>query len=206
MENYIINECITNYVHILSSSGLTSGATIEFDISEARFCGTVGSVTGGSETPNITFIQLYDDSCACLSGITILDETLNFSFTRCGRFGTEISIEATNFCNDFGLPTTGITYGLQFGSEIPFCATFNGLSSTGTTNYSYVSGPFSNCEDCGQEPSPTRSANAETVICEVCSGETITLYPPHAQYSDSQNNIVIQMNTVALGGENGLNN
>ena len=38
------------------------------------------------------------------------------------------------------------------------------------------------------------------------SGETITLYPPHAQYSDSQNNIVIQMNTVALGGENGLNN
>lgn len=52
----------------------------------------------------------------------------------------------------------------------------------------------------------TTSANTETVICAVCSGETITIHPPHAQYSDAQNNIVIQMNTVALGGENGLNN
>ena len=52
----------------------------------------------------------------------------------------------------------------------------------------------------------TTSANTETIICGVCSGETITLYPPHAEYSDAQNNIVIQMNTVVLGGENGLNN
>ena len=205
MENYIINQCITNNVHILSSSGLTSGATIEFDISEARFCGTVGAVTGSSETPNISFIQLYNNPCECLSGITILDETLNFSFTRCGT-SEEISIEATNFCTEIGLPTTGLTYEIQFGSETSFCATFDGLSSTGETNYSYVSGPFSLCEDCGEEPEPIRSANTETVICEVCSGETVTLYPPHAQYSDAQNNIVIQMNTVALGGENGLNN
>ena len=205
MENYIINECITNYVHILSSSGLTSGATIEFDISEARFCGTVGAIVQSGETPNISFIQLYNNPCECLSGITILDETLNFSFTRCGT-SEEISIEATNFCTEIGLPTTGLTYEIQFGSETSFCATFDGLSSTGETNYSYVSGPFSLCEDCGEEPEPIRSANTETVICEVCSGETVTLYPPHAQYSDAQNNIVIQMNTVALGGENGLNN
>jgi hypothetical protein len=52
----------------------------------------------------------------------------------------------------------------------------------------------------------TTSANTETVICEVCSGTTVILTPPHAEYSDSQNNIVIQMNTVALGGANGLNN
>jgi len=52
----------------------------------------------------------------------------------------------------------------------------------------------------------TTSANTETVICEVCSGETITLTPPHAEYSDAQNKIVIQMNTIALGGANGLNN
>jgi hypothetical protein len=150
MENYIINECITNYVHILSSSGLTSGATIEFDISESRFCGTVGAIVQSGETPNISFIQLYNNPCECLSGITILDETLNFSFTECGRFGTEISIEASEFCSQIGLPTTGITYGLQFGSEIPFCATFNGLSATGATDYSYVPGPFSNCEECEQ--------------------------------------------------------
>jgi hypothetical protein len=52
----------------------------------------------------------------------------------------------------------------------------------------------------------TTSANTETVICVDCSGSTTTIKPPHAEYSNSQNQIVIQMNTVALGGENGLNN
>lgn len=200
MANYIINECITNDVYILS--GVTPGTTVEFDISEARFCGTVGALTESAETLNISFVQLHDDCCECLSGLT---ESLNFSFIRCGT-SEEINIEANNFCTEYGVPTTGLTYEIQFGSETSFCATFDGLSSTGETNYSYVSGPFSLCEDCGEEPEPIRSANTETVICEVCSGETVTLYPPHAQYSDAQNNIVIQMNTVALGGENGLNN
>jgi hypothetical protein len=200
MANYIINECITNDVYILS--GVTPGTTVEFDISEARFCGTVGALTESAETLNISFVQLHDDCCECLSGLT---ESLNFSFIRCGT-SEEINIEANNFCTEYGVPTTGLTYEIQFGSETSFCATFDGLSSTGETNYSYVSGPFSLCEDCGEEPEPIRSANTETVICEVCSGETVTLYPPHAQYSDGQNNIVIQMNTVALGGENGLNN
>ena len=200
MANYIINECITNDVYILSASTLTLGATVEFDISEARFCGTVGTVTESTETLNISFVQLHNDCCECLSGLT---ESLNFNFIRCGT-DEDITIEATNFCTDFGVPTTGLTYEIQFGSETSFCATFDGLSSTGETNYSYVSGPFSLCEDCGQEP--IRSANTETVICEVCSGNTIVLIPPHAQYSDAQNNIVIQMNTIALGGENGLNN
>ena len=200
MANYIINECITNDVYILS--GVTPGTTVEFDISEARFCGTVGALTESAETLNISFVQLHDDCCECLSGLT---ESLNFSFIRCGT-SEEINIEANNFCTEYGVPTKGLTYEIQFGSETSFCATFDGLSSTGETNYSYVSGPFSLCEDCGEEPEPIRSANTETVICEVCSGETVTLYPPHAQYSDAQNNIVIQMNTVALGGENGLNN
>jgi hypothetical protein len=52
----------------------------------------------------------------------------------------------------------------------------------------------------------TTSANTETILCGVCSGETITLYPPHAEYGTPQGGVVIQMNTVALGGENGLNN
>jgi hypothetical protein len=200
MANYIITECLTNDEYIISAATLTLGATIEFDISEARFCGTVGAVTENPITLNISFVQLHDDCCTCLSGITGF---LNFKFIRCGT-SEVINIESINFCNDFGLPTTGLTYEIQFGSETSFCATFDGLSSTGETNYSYVSGPFSLCEDCGQEP--IRSANTETVICEVCSGNTIVLIPPHAQYSDAQNNIVIQMNTIALGGENGLNN
>lgn len=203
MANYIINECITNDVYILSASTLTLGATVEFDISEARFCGTVGAVTESTETLNISFIQLHDDCCACLSGLT---ESLNFSFIRCGT-SEEINIEANNFCTEYGVPTTGITYEIQFGSETPFCATFEGLSESGETNYHYSSGPFSLCENCGEEP--PRSANTAYDICEVCfDGTVVTVYnltPPHPVYTDGYGTPVTQLNMVVLGGPNGLN-
>ena len=203
MANYIINECITNDVYILSASTLTLGATVEFDISEARFCGTVGAVTESTETLNISFVQLHDDCCACLSGLT---ESLNFSFIRCGT-SEEINIEANNFCTEYGVPTTGITYEIQFGSETPFCATFEGLSESGETNYHYSSGPFSLCENCGEEP--PRSANTAYDICEVCfDGTVVTVYnltPPHPVYTDGYGTPVTQLNMVTLGGPNGLN-
>jgi hypothetical protein len=209
MANYIINECITNDEYIISAENpLTLGSTIEFDISESRFCATVGEVTTNPETLNIRFIKLYDDCCTCLSGITISEETLNFTFTRCGT-SEEINIESTNFCREYGVPTTGITYEIQFGSETPFCATFEGLSPTGTTNYHYVSGPFSLCEDCGEEP--PRSAGTEYEICEICcdcgaTGSTINLItPPHPVYTDGYGTPVTQLNMVVLGGPNGLN-
>ena len=203
MANYIINECITNDVYILSAATLTSGATVEFGISETPFCGTVGAVTESTETLNISFVQLHDDCCACLSGLT---ESLNFSFIRCGT-SEEINIEATNFCTEYGVPTTGITYEIQFGSETPFCATFEGLSESGETNYHYSSGPFSLCENCGEEP--PRSANTAYDICEVCfDGTVVTVYnltPPHPVYTDGYGTPVTQLNMVVLGGPNGLN-
>ena len=203
MANYIINECITNDVYILSAATLTLGDTVEFDISEARFCGTVGAVTESTETLNISFVQLHDDCCACLSGLT---ESLNFSFIRCGT-SEEINIEANNFCTEYGVPTTGITYEIQFGSETPFCATFEGLSESGETNYHYSSGPFSLCENCGEEP--PRSANTAYDICEVCfDGTVVTVYnltPPHPVYTDGYGTPVTQLNMVTLGGPNGLN-
>lgn len=203
MANYIINECITNDVYILS--GVTPGTTVEFDISEARFCGTVGALTESAETLNISFVQLHDDCCECLSGLT---ESLNFSFIRCGT-SEEINIEATNFCTEYGVPTTGITYEIQFGSETPFCATFEGLSESGETNYHYSSGPFSLCENCGEEP--PRSAGTEYEVCEICcdcgsTGSTINLItPPHPVYTDGYGTPVTQLNMVTLGGPNGLN-
>jgi hypothetical protein len=65
-----------------------------------------------------------------------------------------------------------------------------------------VRGPFS---DCFCENSP-RSANTEYNICEVCSGETITIQPPHPVYTDKFGTSVTQLNMITLGGENGLNN
>ena len=50
------------------------------------------------------------------------------------------------------------------------------------------------------------SANTEYVICDVCSGQTVTLDTPHAVYSNAQGVDVVQLNTVVLGGPNGVNN
>lgn len=50
------------------------------------------------------------------------------------------------------------------------------------------------------------SANTESTICVVCSGTTSTIIPPHAVYSDGLGNSITQLNTVVLGGPNGLNN
>jgi hypothetical protein len=200
MPNYIINQCLTNDEYILSAVTLTLGATVEFDISENRFCGTVGALTESAETLNISFISLHDDCCLCLSGLT---DSLNFKFIRCGTL-EEINIESFNFCREFGLPTTGVTYEIQSGSETPFCATFSGLSSTGVTNYYYSSGPFSDCENC--ENPPPLSAGTETTVCVLdCSGNTITIIPPHPTYLNEFGKSVVQLDAIELGGFNGLN-
>ena len=202
MANYLINQCLTNDEYIISAETLSLGSIIEFDISESRFCGTVGVETDNPITPNIFFVQLHTDCCECLSGIT---ESLNFQFIVCNTL-LEINIEAFNFCGEHGLPITGMTYELQLDSYVPFCATFEGLSSTGETNYHYVSGPSLSCEDCGTEPEPPRSANTESTVCVIdCSGNTVSIVPPHPIWTDGYGTQVTQLNMITLGGPNGLN-
>ena len=200
MANYIINECLTNDVYVLSASTLTLGDTVEFDISEERFCGTVGDVTSSAITTNIVLITTHDDCCLCLTGIT---ESLNFKFITCNTL-LEINIEAFNFCREHGLPITGMTYELQLDSYVPFCATFTGLTSTGETNYHYFSGPSLSCEDC--ENPPPISAGTEYNVCVIdCSGNTVSITPPHPTWTNEQGHAVVLLDAIALGGMNGLN-
>jgi hypothetical protein len=202
MPNYIINQCLTNDDYIISADTLTVGITYEFGIGETIFCGTVEAVTEESITPGYYYdFSEYSNCCECLEGDG--RESLNFKFIRCDT-SEEINIEATDFCGQYGAPTTGLTYEIQFGSETSFCATFDGLSESGTTNYSYVSGPFSLCEDCGEQP--PISAGTETIMCVLdCSGNTITVVPPHPTYLNEYGKAVVQLNMVELGGMNGLN-
>lgn len=55
-------------------------------------------------------------------------------------------------------------------------------------------------------PSGATSANTEYVVCQICSGTTSTVVPPHPIWTNGQNQPIIQMNAVTLGGVNGLNN
>ena len=199
MPNYIVNECLTNDEYIFTGVSHTVGQTIRFVFNEQEYCGTVGEVT--SSPPSADFGGLRDDCCACLTGIT---DSLNFKFIRCGTSEEEISIESTKFCDEYGVPKTGVTYEIQFGSETPFCATFSELSPTGATNYHFYDGPFLLCEDCVSPP--PISAGTETIMCVIdCSGNTITIVPPHPTWTDGYGNAIVLLDAVALGGVNGLN-
>jgi hypothetical protein len=201
MANYIVNECLTNDEYIFTGVSYTVGQTIRFVFNEQSYCGTVGEVT--SSPPSADFGQLYDDCCECLSGIT---ESLNFHFIRCGT-DEDISMEAANFCSGHTAPTTGLTYEIQFGTETPFCATFEGLSESGATNYFYVSGPFSLCGECEQEEEPPISAGTEVFICyENCSGGTITISVQHPTWTNQYGQDVVQLDAIQLGGHNGYYN
>ena len=204
MPNYIINQCLTNDEFIISAVTLSVGASIRFGVGENLFCGTIESVTEEPITPFYYVDAEYDDCCECLGDLI---ESLNFNFIICGT-EQEINIEATNFCSQIGLPITGLTYEIQLDSYVPFCATFQGLSESGETNYFYVSGPSSGCEDCGEEP--PRSANTETFLCqEICTSggtTTISVTPPHPVWTDGYGTAVTQLNMITLGGINGLNN
>ena len=202
MANYIINQCLTNDEFIVSAvTTLTAGEVIKFFIVEDPFCGTVGDETSSPITPDSYYDSRYTDCCECLSGFT---DSLNFKFIICDTLA-EINIEATNFCSQYTAPTTGITYEIQFGLlGTPFCATFSELSPTGETNYYYVSGPYPLCEDCVSPP--PISAGTETIMCVIdCSGNTITVVPPHPTYLNEYGKAVVQLNMVELGGMNGLN-
>jgi hypothetical protein len=78
-----------------------------------------------------------------------------------------------------------------------------GITST-ITNY------YDICFEC-TPTDPPRSAGTESTICVICydvlSGETATsVSPPHPVWTDSRGIAVTQLNAIALGGMNGLNN
>jgi len=202
MPNYIINQCLTNNEYIISAATtLIEGEIIRFIVVEDPFCGTVMSETESPVTLGSNYDATYTDCCECLNDNV---ESLNFKFIQCGT-ENEINIEAFNFCDQFGSPTTGLTYEIQFTSETPFCATFEGLSESGETNYSYVSGPFLICDECGEDL--PRSANTENFICvpdcEFTGSTAVT--PPHPVWTDGYGTEVTQLNMIVLGGPNGLN-
>ena len=203
MPNYIINECLTNDEYIISAVTLSVGTSIRFGVGENLFCGTIEAVTEEPITPFYYVDAEYSDCCECLDDGR---ESLNFHFIRCGT-DEDISMEAANFCSGHTAPTTGLTYEIQFGTETPFCATFEGLSESGATNYFYVSGPFSLCGECEQEEEPPISAGTEVFICyENCSGGTVTISVQHPTWTNQYGQDVVLLDAIQLSGNNGYYN
>lgn len=81
--------------------------------------------------------------------------------------------------------------------------------TTPTVGITYGNGPFDSCALCNASRTPI-SAGTNYIYCQItCSGDynvtTVAKTVPHAVWSNGANVDVIQMNSIALGGFNGLN-
>ena len=53
---------------------------------------------------------------------------------------------------------------------------------------------------------PVLTANTEVTLCIECSGNTVTVIPPHPTYSGTQSGTtIVQANFVLVGSQNGYN-
>ena len=204
MANYLIRSCdnINEYVVDPGSNTIIVGSKYYFTFTGETlpFCGEVISVDSEPIDDTIATVDLYTNCLDCLD-----DQGFSVAGSACSG-ETVYDIPVTEFPN---LPIVGEYYKFCDGNEVCFCFEFIGFQLNGAIVAFYNGGPFLDC-DCGQEP--PRSANTESLICEICcdcgaTGSTITqITPPHPVWSDGYGTQVTQLNMITLGGPNGLNN
>jgi hypothetical protein len=123
-----------------------------------------------------------------------------FTGTTCGN-----SSIVTFITDDLILTANPLNrvYQLNDGRCITLTATGSTTSSYPTVSIAY--GPYTSCTLC---ITPVNSAGDESEICNSCDGGiTVTATTaPHAVYTNAFNRAISQINTVELGGFNGLNN
>lgn len=210
MPNYNIKNCLSADTYVVSATSLTIGQVISFNIGETAFCGTVLSETDNPITPLSLYGVNYSSCCECLLSTSGETGFVSFRFDNCSN-PSSVFIDISTFCTKYGTTPTADRvfkfYDYQDSQLVYLCSTSAGGSGTpGISNWNPLpSAPFSGCSECENSDGPT-SVNAETELCVICSGVTSTVIPPHAVYSNAQGKEVVQLNTVVLGGPNGLNN
>lgn len=197
---YNVEDCFSGNSYVVYfDPDPTPGDTYSFvNLDGNIFCGSVidlSSETTSIYTGNTSYLNCYE--CFLNSGVSALLKECNDLFTypqSPDQFSRTPQIgEVYNFCSPF-VP------------DECYCFTILDISNLGTpTQALYNQGPFTSCDICSVYL-PTVSANTEYNLCFVCSGQTYTVSPPHATYSDKNGNGIVQLNTIVLGGENGLNN
>lgn len=204
MANYIIISCdeLTTIVVNPGENEIIPGNTyyITFTGETNPGCFTVGLDSEEPIEEGISSVTGYTDCLECLQ-----DNNWSFIVVSCDDPGLSGPVNAIQF-NEWPL---GQYYQLCAPPEFEFpgCLCFNvtSISNSNIDPFFEVSGPFENC-DC-QLP---RSANTETFLCqEICTSggtTTISVTPPHPEWTDGYGTQVTQLNMITLGGINGLNN
>lgn len=169
------------------------------------------------------------DSSFSLGGVfydTVNNGTTTTTFTDCNECttGTTMAIKVIN-CYDNSVETIDLSYldyvkmlfndrPSTFVGSDNICKTVQGFCLQPLTgNLLTITNNYSNCFICElfnpEPPKPMkRSAGVESIICNSCdSVESVTATTvPHAIYTTLKGVSILQINTVELGGFNGLNN
>jgi hypothetical protein len=206
MENVYIIPCDPTQPTVVvevEESLVVSGETyyLTFTGETIPSCYTIGLTTIDPPVDTIGTLTQYNDCLSCLQS-----NGFSFIVTACTVSDLGGLVNSSQF-NEF--PINKFYTLCSNAGEFEGCLCFEvlGISSESYPFIFGISGPYSDC-NCQEPP---RSAGTESTVCVICndviSGETITVVsPPHPVWTDSRGIAVTQLNAIALGGMNGLNN
>ena len=135
----------------------------------------------------------FDDCLLCLQS-----NGLSFSVVSCDNPEILYTIDSRQFTEW----PIGQNYSICEGEIDCLCVTVTGITNDSFPIDVNITGPFTSCL-CENTP---RSANTESTVCVIdCSGNTVSIVPPHPIWTDGYGTQVTQLNMITLGGPNGLN-
>ena len=115
---------------------------------------------------------------------------INVTATTCDGYSQLIILADTGFDESkiYQLPT-GQCVSLTSGDTVSFYA-----------NSMIIAGPFDDCDECAQPFIANTGGNGGLVCEDNCSGGTFTIVPPHPVYTNGQNQAIVQLNAITIGG------
>ena len=198
MANYLILGCdeITELVVNPGENTLTPGSIyfIEFTGETTAGCFRVVEESSGIVEEGVSSSVEFDDCLLCLQ-----NNGLSFLAVSCDDPEISGPIDSRQFTEW----PIGQNYRICEGEVIGcLCVTITGITNDSFPIDFNITGPFTSCL-CEDTP---RSANTESTVCVIdCSGNTVSIVPPHPIWTDGYGTQVTQLNMITLGGTNGLN-
>ena len=194
-------DCITEETYtidFLFDFGVGPGQVYSLLIDENIKCVTlqelVESPTGlTTDTFRVTCVECYvGEGFQSLKFVNCVDSSVIF-------------VDTLNFYNAYSfIPLVNSVYELYVtnnNQSINGCFTFTEVvTDSYDTTVDTIVLEYNDCITC---TSP-KSANTESTVCVICSGNTFTVSPPHPVWTDNKGKAVIQLDAITLGG-NGLN-
>ena len=209
-------ECLSGFTDSLNFKFIICDTLAEINIEATNFC-SEGVVPTIGLTYEIQF-DSYVPFCATFSGLTESGET-NYHYSSGPFLDCELCTEPLPVYNLNVTATTcdGNSQLIILPGDVEFsessiyqlpngqCVSLtSGETVSFYANSMIIAGPFDDCDECAQPFSANTGGNNGEVCVIDCSGNTVTVTPPHPVYTNGQNQAIVQINAITIGG-NGLN-